>query len=386
MQRREMRGSGRATRAPQTAVAASKVPAQPKPEWMQHLWRVLLVLAVVFAAWSNCFRSGLVFDNAFIIGDDPRIRAATFENLKQIFTTGYWHANAGLGLYRPLTTLTYLLNYAIFGNGLEPGGYHWINLALHGINVVLVYAVGLLVFRRLGQAGVDQAGLNQAWALAAIWGLHPVLTESVTNIVGRADLLAAFGVLAGLLCYVQGITAKGGKRIGWFAALVVAQAVGLFSKESAAVLLAILLLYDIVFPRSGTWRERFPAWAALALPFAAFLFLRSGIDTHIHIAFVDNPLIAAGLFAGRVTAIQVIGKLAWLFVWPLRLSADYSYNAIPVFGSGGAADYAKTILAAFFFAPEQLQLRLSGVPDNGQFHSSSDYFLLRSCRPRTLSF
>jgi len=71
-----------------------------------------------------------------------------------------------------------------------PGGYHWVNLALHEVNVALVYVLGILV---LGE-------IAPALALAAIWGLHPLLTEAVTNIVGRADLLAAFGVLAGLLC------------------------------------------------------------------------------------------------------------------------------------------------------------------------------------------
>ena len=51
----------------------------------------------------------------------------------------------------------------------------------------LVYLLGLLVI----------GAPAPAFALAAAWGLHPLLTESVTNIVGRADLLAAFGVLAG---------------------------------------------------------------------------------------------------------------------------------------------------------------------------------------------
>jgi hypothetical protein len=50
------------------------------------------------------------------------------------------------------------------------------------------------------------AVFGEAWpsfAMAALWALHPILTESVTNVAGRADLLAAFGVLAGLLCYLR---------------------------------------------------------------------------------------------------------------------------------------------------------------------------------------
>jgi hypothetical protein len=111
-------------------------------------------------------------------------------------------------LYRPLTTLSYLLNYSVFRNGAHPTGYHWVNFALHGLNVALVYALGLLVFCAEGPA----------LALAAIWGLHPLLTESVTNFVGRADLLAALGVLAGLLCYARARQAVGRRKLTWLAA------------------------------------------------------------------------------------------------------------------------------------------------------------------------
>ena len=145
------------------------------------------------------------------------------------------------------------------------------NLALHEVNVSLVYALGILV---LGERA-------PALALAAIWGLHPLLTESVTNIVGRADLLAAFGVLAGLLCYVKGASAAGRRKLAWLAAMVAAQAVGLFSKENAAVLPGIMLLYDLTWPERAAWRGRALAYAALALPFAAFFYLRGALHMHM---------------------------------------------------------------------------------------------------------
>ena len=143
-------------------------------------------------------------DNAAIIGQDPRIRSATAQNLAAILDGGYRYNNPNVGLYRPLTTFSYLVNYALLGNASRPAGYHWVNLALHGVNVALVYALGITVF----------AEATPAFTLAAIWGLHPVLTESVTNIVGRADLLAAFGVLAGLLCYVKAASAAGRPKTG----------------------------------------------------------------------------------------------------------------------------------------------------------------------------
>jgi tetratricopeptide (TPR) repeat protein len=276
---------------------------------------------MLLVTYSHSFQGGMVFDSARVISQDARIRTATPQNAKLILTEEYWYKSAPSGLYRPLTTFSYLVNYAILGNGTSPEGYHWVNLALHAINVALVYALGLSI---LGEAAL-------ALALAALWGLHPLLTDSVTNIVGRADLLAAFGVLAGLLCYMKAISATGRRRLAWIAGLVAAQAVGLFSKENAAVLPGVMLLYDIAWSRRATWRARVPAYAALALPFAAFFYLRAQVHTHMWIDPAENPLLGADFWIARFTAVKVIGRLLWLFIWPVRLSADYSYNGMPLF-------------------------------------------------------
>ncbi len=283
---------------------------------------MLALWTLVLAAYSNSFQAGLVFDSAIAISQDPRIQAVTPQNLRLILTEQYWHGSTANGLYRPLTTFSYLLNYAVFGNGTDPAGYHWVNLVLHGVNVSLVYLLGILVFEAAAPA----------LALAALWGLHPLLTESVTNVVGRADLLAAFGVLAGLLCYVKSASATGRHKLPWVAAMLIAQAVGIFSKENAAVLPAIMLLYDLTWRRRTAWRGRALTYASLVLPLAAFFYLRVTLQVHILAPVTDNPLMSAGFWTARLTALKVIGKYLWLFVWPARLSADYSYNAVPLFG------------------------------------------------------
>src|ERR1017187_3448110 len=175
---------------------ASRPAATPSPlaggrsrPWRRHSWRLLAIWGLVLVAYSNSFQGALVFDSSSVIGRDPRIREASLENIETILTGGYRYDSATAGLYRPFTTFSYLLNYAVLGNGPGPAGYHWINFVLHEMNVALVYALGVLIF----------AETAPALALAAIWGLHPLLTESVTNIVGRADLLAALGVLAGVV-------------------------------------------------------------------------------------------------------------------------------------------------------------------------------------------
>ncbi len=307
---------------------AVPVAAMKRPRWQSHGWRLLAIWGLLLIGYSNSFESGLVLDNAAIIGQDPRIRSATAQNLAAILDGGYRYNNPNVGLYRPLTTFSYLVNYALLGNASRTAGYHWVNLALHGVNVALVYALGITVF----------AEATPAFTLAAIWGLHPVLTESVTNIVGRADLLAAFGVLAGLLCYVKAVSAGGLRRLAWLAGLGMAQAVGIFSKESAIVLPGLMLLYDLTWSNRMPWRQRASAYAMLALPLAAFFYLRAQLHGNLLIPFADNPLVNAGFFTARLTAIKVIGNFLGLFLWPARLSPDYSFNAVPLFG-GGASNW-----------------------------------------------
>jgi tetratricopeptide (TPR) repeat protein len=293
----------------------------PRKTGWPHVWRIALLWAVIVAAYSNSFDAGFVFDNESAILQDARVHEATLENVHHIFTEGYWVSQPTTDLYRPATTLSYLLNYAILGNGTDPAGYHWTNLVLHATNVSLVYALGVMVF----------GGWAPALALAAIWGLHPLLTEGVTNIVGRADLLAALGILIGLLVHARATAGDGGRKAGWLIALTLAQTIGLFAKENGVVLPALMLSYDLIWSARSVWRRRWPSYAVLALPFVAFFVLRSQLRMHLEVPFEKNPLVGAGFWQARMTALKVIGRFLKLFIWPARLSADYSYNSVPLF-------------------------------------------------------
>src|SRR5579864_8836738 len=101
----------------------------------RRLWPAYAGLCLItIAAYANSFRSGFVFDNKPLILDDKKIHQATPENLGLILQHSYWWPAGESGLYRPVTTLSYLFNYAILGNTDHPAGYHWINLLLHAGN------------------------------------------------------------------------------------------------------------------------------------------------------------------------------------------------------------------------------------------------------------
>ncbi len=291
--------------------------------WRPLAWRLLALWVVALAAYSNSFGGEFVFDNATAILRDPRVHAASDENIHLILHEEYWYNSSTTGLYRPLTTLSYLWNYAVLGNGAHPTGYHWFNFLVHLCNIALVFLLGWRLLE----------DLNAGAVAAALWGLHPLLTESVSNIVGRADLLSAFGLLAGLLCHIEAGRSTGRRKVLWLASLAVAAAVAIFSKEAGAVLPGVMLLYDLLWRDGAGWGRRIPGYAAVLVPFGAFFALRSDLLSRAPLGLVpyaDNPLFGTDFWTGRLTALGIIGRYIALFVLPVHQSADYSYNAIPL--------------------------------------------------------
>lgn len=319
------------------AAPRPKLPETKQRKVPRDLWAIAALCGLTVAAFANSFGAGFALDNKGLILDDARVHAATGENIGLIFQHSYWWPRGASGLYRPLTTLSYLFNYAVMGDGSNAAGYHWVNLLLHLASVLLVYA---LARKLLGGFAVS------TW-LAALWAVHPALTESVTNIVGRADLLAGAAVLGGLLLYLKSADAAGWRRAAWLAGLMVVTAIGVFSKESAVLILAVILLYELCW-----WRDRrvplILGCVAVLVPLQAMLYQRSlalAADGPPDFPFTDNPLVDAGFWQAKLTAVKVMAHYMRLAVWPLHLSADYSYNQIPL-ATGNAADWACWILVA----------------------------------------
>jgi tetratricopeptide (TPR) repeat protein len=281
----------------------------------------LALLALI--CYANSFGLGLALD-ALALLRDPRLHAATAENLGRIFKYDYWWPSSVDQLYRPVTTASLLFNYAVLGNGDQAAGYHVINVLLHVLNVWLVYELALKVLRQV----------EPAVAAAAIWAVHPIATEVVANVAGRADLLSSACVLGGLLLYVR-ISESGGRlavlTIGLFAVALA----GVFSKENAAVLVGLMVLWDVAFAR----RPRMAGYAAVGAALLVMGVARWQIFQSApwpEMPFVDNPLHAADFWTARLTALKVIGMELRLLVFPLGLSYDHSYHQIPV-GAGWIA-------------------------------------------------
>jgi hypothetical protein len=299
--------------------------------WRKEVWASVALCAIALLVYSNSFHAGFTFDNGVLL-QEKQIDEATLPNIGLILGHTYWWPTIETGLYRPFTILSFLFNYAVLGNGQRPEGYHWINFILHAGNILLAFAVALRLVRKFWPSVF----------IAGLWAVHPVLTESVINIVGRADLLAGMSVLGGFLLYLKSTESTGWRKLAWLAGLLATTTVGVFSKESAVALIGVIALYELTWWReSGKIRNLVAGIIATLPPIVALLYQRSLVlaaSPPAVFSFVDNPIVGSDFWVGRLTALKVMAHYLALIVWPARLSSDYSYAQIPLI-TGGPADW-----------------------------------------------
>ena len=274
--------------------------------------------------FANSLPNDFAYDDRALVLDNPRIRSLS--NVRALWLSDWWklvenEAEANPlrdRLYRPLTLFTFALNYAV--HGYHPAGYHLVNLLLHAGACVLAWHFA----RRL--TGNDAV----ASVAAAVFAVHPVHVEAVANVVGRAEVLVAVFLLAGLLLLARhgGQPAAAGVRRALLAALLFLLA--LLSKESAICYpaVALLTLY-------WTQRERRPGWrwwslqtALLLPPLLVYFPLRYvALEHHLFrtelVAVLMNPIVTAAGLARMLAPFTVLGQYVRLLLVPAGLSCDY---------------------------------------------------------------
>lgn len=289
----------------------------------------LLVLALAVAlAYGNALRTGLPLDAGPLVLGNPAVRALTWENVRTLWTSDYWAPFGTNGLYRPLTTSSFLIDWSVLGSAQEPFGYHATNLVLH-------YGCAAAMFALLGLAG---SSARPALLAALLFAVHPATTEVVTNVAGRADLLATLAVLVGVLCHARARTATGTARALWSAGLVASGLLGVFAKENAVVLVPLVVAWDAAFvPVPSGWAARLRALARGPLLLAPVVLLMLGArwavqrgGWPVETSTLDNPLLAADFWSARLTALKVLGMQLLTLVAPVWLSADYSADQIAI--------------------------------------------------------
>lgn len=209
------------------------------------------LLFVSLAAYSNSFHTPFIFDDRHTIIGNYGLR--DLGNLKEVFTSD----SPG----RPFLYLTFALNYAV--GGLDTFGYHVVNFLLHFGTAWLVFLIAADLFRR---EGVE----NRVYPafVAIIFAVHPLNVEAVTYISSRSTVMATFFYFLSFRL----ITLSGFRFNKLYAAGFVAFLLGVFTKEIAITLPALLTIFVYQYEgANGLKKARRPlymAWLVLPLIFA----------------------------------------------------------------------------------------------------------------------
>jgi protein O-mannosyl-transferase len=297
------------------AVLSRSAPASP-------IWRLvpaLTILLLVLASSATSLANGFAYDDRHIITDNPAVK--NLANWWQLFGQPYWPAKAVASLYRPLTVLSFSLQWAA-GRG-SPAIFHVLN--------VLLYAGCCLAVLRLARLLLP---LGPAWLVAAFFAVHPVHVEAVGNVVGQAELTVALCLVLATTIYVRARADGGVPGPGEVVGMLVLYAVGCLFKEQGVVLPALLAAAEMTVVRDARpWRARVaslrPFALALVMVALAYLAVRGrvvdGVGDVPHPAFVNLPTPHRWL-----TMLGVVPEWARLLVWPAHLAADYSPQQIPI--------------------------------------------------------
>jgi tetratricopeptide (TPR) repeat protein len=211
--------------------------------------------------------------------------------------------------YFPLTYTVFRIEHSLWG--LNPIGYHWINVLLHAINALLVW----LLLKRLSVPG--------AWLAAALFGLHPVQVESVAWITELKSVLSLFFILLTLGCWIEFVGDRSKRFWHWLA--LVFYALALFSKTTACTLPAALLLILWLKGRPIDWRR-----LAQVVPFLA-MGLGMGLLTIWWERFrhgTQGKLFSMGLLERILVASHALWFYAGKLLWPVNLTFSYPRWAI----------------------------------------------------------
>lgn len=278
------------------------------------IWLPLGLIALAAGlAYANTFNVPFLFD------DEGQIVSNIY--VRQLFSPRVLSDTT-----RPVTRLTYAVNYAL--HGLDVHGYHAVNLALH---ILAAWALFGLVRRTLWCEGIPdrlrQRATPLAFVIALFWAVHPLTTSAVTYLSQRAEVLMAACYLGCLYAVNRGAHSPSRSR-WWYLTAVVLCLVGMGSKEVIVTAPVLVLIYDRVF-LAGSWRraisQRRGLYAGLALSWVLLPVLWWWAPKLFETVGTVAAVSPWQYLASQPTVILHYLKLA---VWPDPLVFDYAWAPI----------------------------------------------------------
>ncbi|KAI1882049.1 hypothetical protein AGOR_G00246690 [Albula goreensis] len=307
---------------------------------------VVLVL-VCALCYSNSLRGEFVHDDVWAIINNPDVRPGS--SLRNIFFNDFWGKrmadNTSHKSYRPLCILTFKLNILL--SGMTPLYFHMVNVCLH-------CAVTSLLMHTCERSVFDDSRL--AFLTALLFAVHPIHTEAVSGIVGRADVLACMLFLLAFLSYIRSVDTSSTEECAsptaspW--SLVLSLLLGtcaMLVKETGITVFGVCVAYD------GLVLCHKPLFSYLScarvrdLPRVSWPFVKRTCVVSIYVVVImsfrlwvmggsmplfseqDNPAsFSPHLLTRFLTYCYLLAFNAWLLLAPIVLCYDWQVGSIPL--------------------------------------------------------
>jgi len=274
---------------------------------------LILIPAFSLLLYLNTTHGKFVYDDFKIIVENCFIKE--WKYFPKIFTKDYFTISGEMS-YRPIVTISYFIDYAIWH--LNPFGFHLTNVILHTLNGVLFYFLLNTVLQN-----------KKIVLLSTLFFVtHLALLETVNAIGYREDLLSATFLLVSLIYFVKSDTIlykKSDKRrfTLYYTISLIAYLCALFSKEMAITFPVLLLLF-VVFSDQKIWADIVKRFKGLYIGYIAVSLLYFIVR---FLLFKNHALNAAyqpgGFWVNTFTMIKVLASYIQLSFFPFHLNADY---------------------------------------------------------------
>lgn len=289
--------------------------------------------------YANSLWGEFCFDDISAIVDNQDLRSETpWVNLLQ---DDFWgtpmHVDGSHKSYRPLTIFTFRMNYLFAG--LQPVGYHMVNVLLHAI-------VTYLFTSFVSDISFQDDTITLISGL--LFAIHPIHTEAIAGLVGRAETLSAVFFLLVLFINSRVHCHNGLMYCLGMLMLFIATLCSVLSKEVGLTVIAICCVYDALYTEKivvlsfllpthpSVWLKKYNRLLkriTLLLIFTiVILFLRIKINGPSLPSFtpLDNPASNSSFPTRQLTFLYLCFINTWLVFCPSFLCADWTMQTVPL--------------------------------------------------------
>ena len=288
-------------------------------KWL-YLGLILVLVFLTLAVYAKIFRADFVYDDLGFIVNNQDIRSFTpfskFFLSPDIFTgSNYAAENIGGKNWRPVASLAFAIEYRLFGP--NPSGFHLVSILLHLANIILVYLLIAKITNRK----------NIALATAALWALHPVLTEAVSWISNQSSLIFLGFFSLAILAILNYRDGGNKKYFLWISYLFFI--LSLLTKETA---LGGIFIFPFIFYTHFKNNPTFQVYKKTffnSLPFVLIGIVYFIARFQIIGSIGDHALRGGSFLKNLLLAPAVFAKYLALSVRPVNLLVEYSNFSIP---------------------------------------------------------